>query len=122
MIKRFMHRPFLMIGVFLVIGLSVAGFASEINWDDAVVIDVRTQAEWNEGHLDDALLIPWRNIVAGVQAQGLDKDEPIGLYCEQGGRAMLAMRALNAQGYTHVYNLVNTNQAASESGRPIVID
>ena len=71
---------------------------------EAVWIDVRTAAEYNEGHLQGARLIPFDGIEKGVAQLRLDKDRPIYLYCAVGGRAEVAKQRLQAQGYSRVTN------------------
>lgn len=78
-----------------------------------VWIDVRSAAEWRRGHLDQAHLIPWDGIEAGIAALELDKDQPIYLYCRSGGRADKAKMRLQAQGYTAVKN-IGSLEAARE--------
>ena len=71
---------------------------------DAVWIDVRTPAEYAQGHLPQARLIPFDAIAAGVKSLGLQKDTPIYLYCAVGGRAEMARQELLVMGYTDVTN------------------
>lgn len=72
--------------------------------DDAVWVDVRTPAEYAEGHLPQALSIPLDGIEAGVRGRGLPLDTPIYLYCGSGRRAGLARERLQILGYTEVVN------------------
>lgn len=100
---------------------SSAGAADpELNLSQAVIIDVRTQAEWQSAHLADAILIPWEGIVAGVAELNLDKDKPIALFCRSGNRAAKAMALLNAEGYTQLVNLGSLEQAAKSLEQVIV--
>ena len=69
-----------------------------------VWIDVRSEEEFNSGHLQDAVNIPHDKIVEGVKAIGLAKDEPINLYCRSGRRAEVALTELKNVGYTNVTN------------------
>lgn len=58
-----------------------------------VIIDVRTAAEFNNGHLDSAINIPYQQI-ATIAAHYPDKALPILLYCKSGRRAEIAATAL----------------------------
>ena len=78
---------------------------------DAVWIDVRTPAEYEQGHLEQARLIPFDGIQAGVAGLQLAKDTPIFLYCAVGGRAEKARQSLLAQGYTNVVNVGGLDDA-----------
>ncbi len=85
---------------------------------DAVWIDVRTPAEYQQGHLPQARLIPYDAIVAGVKALGLQKDAPIYLYCAVGGRAEMARQQLQVLGYTNVTNAGSLENARRLAARP----
>ena len=69
-----------------------------------VWIDVRSEEEFNSGHLQDVVNIPHDKIVEGVKVLGLAKDEPINLYCRSGHRAEVALTELKNVGYTNVTN------------------
>jgi phage shock protein E len=71
----------------------------------AVWIDVRSPAEYASGHLETAQSIPFDGIEAGVAGLKLSKETPIYLYCAVGGRAEIAKKTLDAQGYSHVINV-----------------
>lgn len=71
---------------------------------EAVWIDVRTPAEYADGHLAGAHSIPFDGIEKGVTRLRLDKDQVIYLYCAVGGRAEVARQRLQAIGYTRVIN------------------
>jgi phage shock protein E len=72
--------------------------------DNIQVIDVRTHAEFNEGHLPKALHIPHTTILQGQGFADLDKTKPIVLYCRTGARSGQAKVFLEAQGFTDVTN------------------
>lgn len=85
---------------------------------EAVWIDVRTPTEYASGHLQQARLIPFDGIEAGVSALQLDKDTPIYLYCAVGGRAEVARQRLQALGYSKAINagsLENARRLYAES-------
>ena len=75
----------------------------------ALVIDVRTQAEFATGHVDGATLLPHDEMAARidevVKLAGGDRDKPIVLYCRSGGRAGKAKQVLIDQGFTRVTNM-----------------
>jgi phage shock protein E len=77
--------------------------------EGALLLDVRTQAEYDEHHLDGSLLIPHTElpgrIAEVVAAQGGDKRKPIVVFCKAGGRAGIAKAALLQAGFTEVTNL-----------------
>ena len=70
----------------------------------ALLVDVRTQAEYEQGHLEGALLIPHDQIPSRVTELGEDKSRAIVLYCRSGNRSSQAKQALEELGYTNVMN------------------
>ncbi|MBD1388924.1 rhodanese-like domain-containing protein [Neiella sp. HB171785] len=70
----------------------------------AVLIDVRTTEEFQQGHLAGAINIPYELIVAGVQHHQLGPDTDIVVYCRSGRRSGIAEQQLNQAGYSKVYN------------------
>lgn len=75
----------------------------------ALLLDVRTPAEYAEKHLDGSLLIPHTEVAGRIDevlaAQGGDKSKPIVVFCRAGGRAGIAKAALLQAGFTEVTNL-----------------
>ncbi|MDG1872936.1 MAG: rhodanese-like domain-containing protein [Mariniblastus sp.] len=68
------------------------------------VIDVRTQKEWDAGHLEEAIRIEHTEIADRIEEITKDKSAKILLYCKMGGRAGLAKEALEKMGYSNVEN------------------
>ena len=66
------------------------------------IIDVRTEAEWNTGHLDGAVHIEWQNILK--ISSDISKDEDIYLYCRSGNRSGKATKILVDAGYINAKN------------------
>ncbi len=69
----------------------------------ARLIDVRTAAEYQAGHIKGAENVPIDTVPTA--AGGWDKSTPILLYCATGARSANAFSYLQAQGFTKVYNL-----------------
>ena len=67
----------------------------------AVIIDVREQAEWDNGHLKAASLVPLSELSkdGAVIPATLPKDKPIYLHCRSGARSLKAAEILKAKGY-----------------------
>lgn len=79
--------------------------AKKLIADGATVVDVRTPAEFESGHLAQATNIPLDQFpqrLAEVSAG--DKAKPVVVYCAKGGRAAKAKAQLEAAGYTNVVN------------------
>ncbi len=73
--------------------------------NDTLLIDTRSPAEYEQGHAQGAILIPYDAIEAGILKLSPAKDTPIYLYCGSGGRAEIARKRLEHRGYTKVINL-----------------
>lgn len=70
----------------------------------AALIDVRTPAEYQGGHLPDARNVPLDRLLAHPREAG-PRDRPVVVYCASGTRSGLAARALRRAGYETVLNL-----------------
>ena len=66
------------------------------------VVDVRTEAEWDSGHLEGALHIEWQDILK--ISSDIQKDEEIFLYCRSGNRSGKATKILVDAGYINAKN------------------
>ncbi len=71
---------------------------------EGVWIDVRSEQEYAQGHLEGAHNVPVDRIAEAIAAISPDKDAPVNLYCRSGRRAEAARKKLEALGYTHVTN------------------
>ncbi|MBM4313825.1 MAG: rhodanese-like domain-containing protein [Deltaproteobacteria bacterium] len=85
-----------------------------------LIIDVRTEAEWNDGHIEGAILIPYESIGAGIEAVTKDRSKRICVYCRSGRRSKVAKESLEKLGYRDVVNLGSLEDAARKMKRRIV--
>ena len=67
-----------------------------------IILDVRTQEEYDQGHIPGAMLIPDTEIKARAEEVLTDKDQLILVYCRSGRRSKLAAEALVELGYTNI--------------------
>lgn len=67
-------------------------------------IDVRTAEEYNAGHLEGAIHIPYDEIKQKMTAIKADKTADIQLYCRSGRRSGIALETLRSMGYSNVTN------------------
>lgn len=74
------------------------------------IIDVRTEAEWNTGHLEGALHIEWQDILE--LSSDIPKDEEIYLYCRSGNRSGKATKILLDAGYINAKNAGSISEAS----------
>jgi phage shock protein E len=65
----------------------------------AVLVDVREQAEWDEGHLDGAVLVPLSQLKEGKQSNAIPKGRIVYAHCASGKRCLKAAELLEKQGF-----------------------
>ncbi|UJP65230.1 rhodanese-like domain-containing protein [Mongoliitalea daihaiensis] len=70
-----------------------------------IVLDVRTQAEFKQAKLANAVLMDIYKADFEKQIQTLPKDQAIYVYCTVGARSMQAARLLQKHGFEKIYNL-----------------
>lgn len=69
-----------------------------------ILLDVRSQEEYDQGHIKNALLIPDTSIIDDAENLLTDKSATILVYCRSGRRSALAASDLASLGYTNVYD------------------
>ena len=67
-----------------------------------IIIDARTQSEYDEGHIPGAILIPEYEIASRAENELPDKNQLILIYCRSGRRSKIAAEELVKLGYTNV--------------------
>ena len=70
--------------------------------DGYVILDTRTQEEYNQGHIPNAILIPYDEILEKAETVLTDKNQLILVYCRSGRRSKLAAEDLVKLGYTNI--------------------
>ena len=73
---------------------------------DYVIIDARTEEEFAEGHIENAILIPEYEIKDRAEKELPDKEQLILVYCRSGRRSKIASEELVNLGYTNVKEFV----------------
>ena len=71
----------------------------------AILLDVRSNQEYRERHLQGAINIPDFEILNRIQNEIPKRNQLIVLYCQYGGRSRKAMEIMKKIGYTNLYNL-----------------
>ena len=69
---------------------------------DYVIIDARTEEEFAEGHIENAILIPEYEIAGRAEKELPNKEQLILVYCRSGRRSKIASEELVKLGYTNV--------------------
>jgi rhodanese-related sulfurtransferase len=83
---------------------------------NVLLLDVRTQAEFDQGHIAGAVLNPFDALDTMFREQ--DKFRPIVVYCRSGNRSSTALRTLTRMGYTNVSDFGGINRWRGSLVRP----
>jgi rhodanese-related sulfurtransferase len=67
-----------------------------------IILDTRTQEEYDSGHIPGAILIPYDEVLEKAEGILTDKDQLILVYCRSGRRSKLAANDLVSLGYTNI--------------------
>jgi len=89
------------------------------NDEDYIILDVRTQDEYHEGHLEKALLIPVDDLEKVLD--NLPTNKPIVVYCRSGARSRKAAEILVNNGFNQVYDMGGI-LGWEEEGFPVVVE
>ena len=86
---------------------------------DLTILDVRTQSEYDEGHLENAVLIPVAELESRIDEIVQYRDSEIIVYCKAGGRSAQASGILDSNNFTKVFNVQGGITAWESAGYPI---
>lgn len=89
------------------------------NDDDAVVIDVREDAEFKRGHVINAVHMPLGQLEKRVNEIVKHKDRPVIAVCESGMRSQRACKSLHKHGFTKLNNLGGGMGAWAKANMPV---
>ena len=78
-----------------------------------ILVDVRTDTEWNDGYIETAIHIPLDKILEKIEFAVKNKEQTIYLYCRSGNRSGIAEKALQSIGYINAKNIGGINEASS---------
>lgn len=102
------------------IDVNVADFAAGLDaTENALLLDVRTDAEFASGHLNGAKQIDFYRADFEQELSKLDKDQPVYVYCRSGNRSGKAAKQMKAMGFKEVYNLEGGIGAWARRNQPI---
>ena len=101
-------------------------FASDVvvqtGAEKPIIIDVREDSDWNEGHAQGAIHLSRGIIELKIEDKIPDPNTPIVCYCGGGSRSALAVDNLQKMGYTNVASLAGGFKAWKDSGGPVSND
>lgn len=100
--------------------LDAAGFAAALKLPGTTIVDVRTPAEFAEGHLPGAVNIDIASPDFSAQVSALDPSAPYAVYCRSGNRSASALSEMAAVGMTGAYHLGGGIGAWQSAGGEVV--
>jgi len=90
-----------------------------MNNDDAVVLDVREAADFNNGHIKKAKNIPMSSLKSQLDSLEKNKDKPLMIYCRSGNVSGKACRILKNTGFSNVHNLAGGILSWQDANLPL---
>lgn len=84
--------------------------------EQTIILDVRTPAEFAEGHLEGAELLDLNGGQLSAAISTMDPDAQYFVYCRSGNRSAQAVQLMKDAGFTNVTDLGSLDQAASATG------
>ncbi|MBL7055266.1 rhodanese-like domain-containing protein, partial [Candidatus Woesearchaeota archaeon] len=84
-----------------------------------VLIDVRTENEYSEGHINNSILAPYDELNERHKEINLDKNDEIIAYCRTKNRSKIAAEILKSLGYVDVTYVLGGMTEWMENGYPI---
>ncbi|KAA9042182.1 rhodanese-like domain-containing protein [Ginsengibacter hankyongi] len=91
----------------IIIDIEADEFAMDIPFDDnLIIVDVREENEFNEGHVKDAINLPLTDMTDIAQIAQLEETQNIYLHSASGYRSLIAASVLKKQGYHNIRNVV----------------
>ena len=87
--------------------------------EDAIIVDVRDQAEYAQGHIPDARHIPLGELARRSAELDAFKTRPLILCCASGARSATAMTQLARAGFERLYNLHGGLIEWQKAGHPV---
>ena len=98
--------------------ISAADARGQADGGGAVLIDVREESDWREGHAEGARHLSRGEIELEIEEQIPDVTKPIICYCGGGSRSALVAESLQKMGYENVRSLAGGFRAWKEAGLP----
>jgi rhodanese-related sulfurtransferase len=87
---------------------------------NTVIIDVRTPAEYAEGHVEGSINLDLESGQFEAELPNLDPAQPYIVYCRSGRRSGVAVEIMKASGFTQITDYQTLENAANNTGLPII--
>ena len=90
-----------------------------MNRSKPLILDVRDEAEFAAGHIQEAKHIPLADLAARIKEIEKFKDKPVMVNCQRGVRSLKACDVLKTNGFTQLHNLSGGLDAWIEAKMPV---
>jgi rhodanese-related sulfurtransferase len=87
---------------------------------NAIIIDVRTPAEYAEGHVEGSINLDLESGQFEAELPNFDPAQPYIVYCRSGRRSGVAVEIMKASGFTQITDYQTLENAANNTGLPII--
>jgi rhodanese-related sulfurtransferase len=84
-----------------------------------VILDVRTQGEYQSGHVAGAVLLNFLSSSFRERVDSLDRTKSYYLYCRSGNRSLKAALVMREMGFTRIYNVTDGFSGMKAAGYPV---
>lgn len=101
-----------------IVEISPQEVAAKARKGEAVIVDVREQDEWDEGHIPDAVHVSRGTIELEIEEKIPDPNATIICHCGGGGRSALAAESLQKMGYKNVRSMAGGLKGWKAAGLP----
>ena len=90
-----------------------------INHDNAIILDVREEKEFNEGHILNSIHIPLKSVEGKLKELEKYKNRPVIVNCRSGQRSMTICSLLSKNGFEKVFNMGGGIMAWKNANLPV---
>ena len=86
--------------------IDIDEFRKKMVSEKYVLVDVRTEKEFDDGHIEDALNIDYFSDTFSDEISNIGLENPVLVYCRSGNRSGKSMKIMSDLGFKEVYNLI----------------
>ena len=86
--------------------IDIDDFRKKMVSEKYVLVDVRTEKEFDDGHIEDALNIDYFSDTFSDEISNIGLENPVLVYCRSGNRSGKSMKIMSDLGFKEVYNLI----------------
>ena len=120
LVSSFIQIPMILVKAQSYTSISVTDAHDMINnstlYPDLLILDVRTQGEYDDGHICNATVIPVGELESRISEISSYNDTEILVYCRSGSRSASASQILVNNNFTKIYNMLGGFTAWVSSG------